>query len=100
MKTILIAAVFAAATGAAIVPIQAANLTINTAACDSTYSVTDNATQIQQRLAEKGISVSDVEDWGGCARAYFIKSDGSVGMAIFDPATLQQVGGDMVTRNA
>ena len=62
--------------------------------CDTGVSIKDNETTIAQALAGKGVSVSGIEEWNGCVRAYVTNADGSTSMAFYDPLSLQQVGGN------
>lgn len=50
-----------------------------------------HADQLLQRLHEKGIQASAVEEWGDLVRAYVIGDDGKTRMEYFRPDTLQRV---------
>lgn len=91
IKTVIAAAFATVSLVAVSMPAQAD--TKAAAACDVSYSAADNETAITQLLGQKGLKVAGVDEWNGCVRAYVTQADGSVGMAYFDPLTLNQVGG-------
>ena len=94
IKTIITAAFATVSLVAVAIPAQAATATgTEDVSCDAGYSISDNATSIEQRLTAKGLDVSGVEDWSGCVRAYVTKADGSTGMVILDPVYLTPVNG-------
>lgn len=86
MKTPLIAALAIGFAGIAL-PAMAQSVPY----CDSTTDVTANSDQIAQALRGEGYNVDTVDQWGGCARAFIVQSDGSELMMFFDPDTLMPV---------
>lgn len=46
---------------------------------------------IESQLRQKGINVSDVEDWSGLIRAYVTLEDGTQTMQFFKAGSLEQV---------
>lgn len=49
------------------------------------------AGSVLNRLQEKGINATAVEDWSGLIRAYVTLEDGSQVMQFFTPGSLEQV---------
>ena len=46
---------------------------------------------IESQLRQKGVNVSDVEDWSGLIRAFVTLEDGTQTMQFFKPGSLEQV---------
>lgn len=76
--------------GVAAIPVQAASL----ATCSTSVPVDGNEDLYIRQLADRGVTAESVEAWGTCLNAFVVRADGSTGIAVFDPATLQQVAGD------
>lgn len=49
------------------------------------------ASSVLNRLQEKGINATAVEDWSGLIRAYVTLEDGTQTMQFFTPGSLEQV---------
>ena len=59
---------------------------------DSTVEMRDfMKDSIESQLRQKGINVSDVEDWSGLIRAYVTLEDGTQTMQFYAPGSLEQV---------
>ena len=59
---------------------------------DSTVEMRDfMKDSIESQLRQKGINVSDVEDWSGLIRAFVTLEDGTQTMQFFKPGSLEQV---------
>jgi len=48
-----------------------------------------NADTIAMQLRQRGYNVDQVEDWGGCIKAFVDDAGGGSHIAFFDPDTLQ-----------
>lgn len=91
LKTVFTTAIAALSLAGVSLPAQAA--TIAAGACDDIdYSVHDNANSITAQLEAQGLTVTGVDEWSNCVRAFVVHADGSTGMAFFDPLTLEAVG--------
>ena len=59
---------------------------------DSTVEMRDfMKDSIESQLRQKGINVSDVEDWSGLIRAYVTLEGGTQTMQFYAPGSLEQV---------
>jgi hypothetical protein len=94
IKTFITAAFATMTLVSVAVPAQAQS-TASVAQCDDTgYSISDNETTIAMQIEQQGYTVTGVDEWNNCVRAFVVKADGTTGMAFFDPLTLKPVGGD------
>ncbi len=60
--------------------------------CDGTYAdINANKDEITQRLSEKGINATSIEEWNGCVRAFVQNANGHESMVLLDPTTLQPI---------
>lgn len=83
LKTIFAAAVAVTSLAVIAVPAQAASgVTCDVGAEEA----------ITQELTAMGYTVNGIEEWNNCVRAFVVKADGSLGMAFFEPGSLELVG--------
>lgn len=92
IKTLFATSVAIATLGLVAVPVQAAGSVAPGACSDTELSVHDEADAIAAQLEQQGYTVSGVDEWSSCVRAFVVNPDGTTGMAFFDPMTLKQVG--------
>lgn len=88
LKTIFAAAVAVTSLAVIAVPAQAAS----GVTCDVGASVVGAEEAITQELTAMGYTVNGIEEWNNCVRAFVVKADGSLGMAFFEPGSLELVG--------
>lgn len=88
-KTIFAAAV--AVTSLAVIAIPAQAATTAGYACDTGASIVGSEDMITAELTAQGYAVTGVEEWNNCVRAFVVKADGSQGMALFQPGSLELV---------
>ena len=87
-KTIIATAVAVTSLAIVALPAQAAS----GVTCDAGASIIGSEDAIARELTEMGYSVDSIEEWNNCVRAFVVKADGSLGMAFFEPGSLELVG--------
>jgi hypothetical protein len=93
LSLIIAAAAVVSATGFVTLPVQAAPIACDHLSSTSMDPINDNSNSIAASVAAKGIKVSGLEDFGGHVRGYVKHKDGTIGMAYFDPASLNRLDG-------
>lgn len=88
-KTIFAAAV--AVTSLAVVALPAQAATTAGHVCETGASILGSEDVITAELTAQGYDVTGVEEWNNCVRAFIVKADGSQGMALFQPGSLELV---------
>ncbi|HEV7717863.1 MAG TPA: PepSY domain-containing protein [Arsenicitalea sp.] len=91
LSLVLVALVGLSSAGFATLPAQAAPAICNDPTNQVLDPINDDPAPIAQRLADMGVKVSGVEDFGGCIRAYVTNKDGTQSMAYFTPDTLKRI---------
>lgn len=87
-KTIVATAVAVTSLAVVTLPAQAAAAGIN---CDVGASIAGSEDMIESELTAQGYDVSGVEEWNNCVRAFVVNSDGTSGMAFFEPGSLKLI---------
>jgi len=80
--------------GASVLPASAESI----ASCQDSLNSTNHGSSegfdtgaVATALADKGIKVQSVEDWGGCAKVTVTDKSGNAKNEFFDPDTLQRL---------
>jgi hypothetical protein len=97
-KSLILASVALLSLGALALPAQAKTAAVASAnsilTCDTDTLSHNDESNIASQLRAKGVNVSSVDAWHGCARAFVTRADGSQAMQFYDPDTLQLLGTD------